>query len=91
MDSSSELTERDRRLLAFERRWRGHTGRKEEAIRATFGLPAARYYQLVNALIDSPAALAADPQLVYALRAARGERVQARARNTFRVLLPESV
>jgi len=80
-----ELSERDARVLDFERRPFRHHGWKEEAIRVEFGLPAARYYQLVNAVIDKPAALIADPQLVYRLRAAREARVAARASRRFGV------
>lgn len=81
----STLTERDRRVLAFEQKWWRHAGAKEEAIRVEFGLPAARYYQLVNALADQPAALEAEPQLVYRLREARAARTSTRAARSFRV------
>jgi hypothetical protein len=36
-------------------------GSKEQAIRDSFGLSATRYYQLLNALLDNPAALERDP------------------------------
>lgn len=80
---NDELSDRDARVLDFERRHFRHHGRKEEAIRVEFGLPAARYYQLVNAVIDKPAALVADPQLVYRLRAARAARTATRASRRF--------
>ena len=38
--------------------------RGEEAIKELFGLSATRYYQVLNALVDRPEALAADPMLV---------------------------
>lgn len=79
----AHLSERDLEILEFEKRWLTHRGAKEEAIRVTFRLSAARYYQLVNALIDSPAALMAEPQLVYRLRNARKRRTTARASRTY--------
>lgn len=74
------LTERDQAILAFERQWWSHAGAKEEAIRIRLGLSAARYYQLLGALIDSPQALAADPMLVKRLQRMRQSRSEARAR-----------
>lgn len=77
------LAERDRDLLAFEARWTRHSARKEEAIRTAFSLSAARYYQLLNAVIDSPAALRHDPLLVRRLQRAREARARARAASAF--------
>ncbi|MFE0592714.1 DUF3263 domain-containing protein [Micromonospora echinospora] len=74
------LTERERGILAFERHWWRHAGAKEQAIRDTFGLSATRYYQLLNALLDNPAALAADPLLVGRLRRLRSSRARNRRR-----------
>lgn len=79
-----ELPERDARILAFEREWWRHVGAKEDAIRAEFALSAARYYQLLNAVIDSPAAVRHDPMLVRRLLRARDARVNARAARVFR-------
>jgi hypothetical protein len=39
-------------------------GAKEQAIRLRFDLSATRYYQMLNALIDRPEALAHDPMVV---------------------------
>ena len=55
------LTRRDREILAFERQWWKYAGAKEQAIRELFDMSTTRYYQVLNALIDTPAALAADP------------------------------
>lgn len=77
------LSERDTRMLAFERQWTGHSGAKEHAIRSEFGLSPARYYQLLNALIDSPAAVRRDPMLVGRLQRARAARTLARAERAF--------
>jgi Protein of unknown function (DUF3263) len=76
---AAALGDRDVAILAFERTWWRHAGAKEEAIREEFGLSAARYYQLLGALIDSPAALAHDPMLVKRLQRIRDARVARRA------------
>jgi hypothetical protein len=76
----SELTDRERQVLAFERRWWRHAGAKEQAIRDIFGISATRYYQILNGLLDNPAALAADPVLVNRLRRLRAARVRTRRR-----------
>jgi hypothetical protein len=72
------LDGRSREILAFERRWWRHAGAKEQAIRDTFGLSSTRYYQLLNALLDNPAALAHDPVLVGRLRRLRAWRSRSR-------------
>jgi hypothetical protein len=77
--SSSELSERDREILEFERQWWKYAGAKETAIRESFDMSATRYYQVLNALIDRPEALADDPLLVRRLRRMRAERQRARS------------
>lgn len=72
------LSERDEQVLAFERQWWKYAGAKEQAIRELFDMSATRYYQVLNALIDSPAALAHDPMLVKRLRRMRSSRQRAR-------------
>lgn len=74
----SELSDRDREILAFERRWWKYAGAKEEAARELFDLTATRYYQVLSSLIDSPAALEHDPMLVKRLRRLRSTRQRAR-------------
>lgn len=73
------------RLLAFEDAWSGRTGAKASAIRAEFGVAPARYYQLLSAILDSPAALRHDPLLVRRLQRMRDARAAARASRTFRI------
>jgi len=73
------LTERDRELLRFERQWWKYAGAKEQAIREQFDMSATRYYQLLNALIDTSDALAFDPLLVKRLRRLRSTRQRTRA------------
>lgn len=73
------LTERECEMLAFERKWWKHAGAKEQAIRDTFDLSATRYYQVLNALLDNPAALEHDPVVVGRLRRLRSTRTRGRA------------
>ncbi|QHY96370.1 hypothetical protein SSPS47_14725 [Streptomyces sp. S4.7] len=70
----SELTERDRAVLAVEKRsWPG-PGAKERVIRERLGISPTRYYQLLGALIDDPLALVHDPVTVNRLRRIRDAR-----------------
>ncbi|MDN4475491.1 DUF3263 domain-containing protein [Demequina sp. SYSU T00192] len=73
------LTERDADILSFERGWWRFAGAKEDAVRERFGLTATQYYQVLNSLIDDPAALAHDPVLVQRLRRMRATRGRGRA------------
>ncbi|MEV0256140.1 DUF3263 domain-containing protein [Streptomyces sp. NPDC050732] len=68
------LSERDRAVLALERRpWPG-PGAKERAIREELGMVPVRYYQVLNALLDDARALAHDPITVNRLRRVRESR-----------------
>jgi len=78
-ESGDGLGRRDREILAFERQWWKYAGAKEQAIRELFDMSATRYYQVLNALIDTPAALAADPMLVKRLRRLRASRQRQRS------------
>lgn len=69
-----QLDERSKAILDFERSWWKGPGSKERAIREHFGLSAARYYQLLNRLIDRADAIAYDPMLVRRLRRLRATR-----------------
>jgi hypothetical protein len=73
-----ELSDRDRAVLSFEQKWTVSGGAKEAAIRATFHVSAARYFQLVNSLIDRPEALQQDPVLVKRLLRQRDQRLRRR-------------
>lgn len=75
---STELSERDLEILQFERQWWKYAGAKEAAIKDLFDMSATRYYQVLNALIDNPAALAADPMLIKRLRRLRSQRQRTR-------------
>jgi Protein of unknown function (DUF3263) len=74
-----ELSERDREIIAFERQWWKYAGAKEQAIRELFDMSATRYYQVLNALIDNPAALEADAMLIKRLNRLRSTRQRARS------------
>ncbi len=76
---ASGLSERDQQILEFERQWWKYAGAKEQAVRELFDMSATRYYQLLNALIDRPEALEADPMLVKRLRRLRSARQRARS------------
>ncbi|ROS78779.1 DUF3263 domain-containing protein [Cellulomonas sp. PhB143] len=73
------LDERGRQILDFERQWWKYAGAKEEAVRDLFDMSATRYYQTLNALIDTEAALAYEPMLVKRLRRLRSTRHRARS------------
>ena len=77
--AAAMLSERDRGILEFERQWWKYAGAKEQAIRDLFDMSATRYYQILNALIDTPEALAYDPMLVKRLRRMRASRQRARS------------
>ncbi|MEU3657822.1 DUF3263 domain-containing protein [Streptomyces sp. NPDC032161] len=72
--NTSGLSDRDRAVLALERRsWAG-PGAKERAIREQLGISPTRYYQLLNALLDDRRALEEDPVTVNRLRRVRDAR-----------------
>ncbi|MEO3817514.1 DUF3263 domain-containing protein [Plantactinospora sp. B24E8] len=77
---ATRLTDREREILAFERRWWKHAGAKEQAIRDSFDISATRYYQILNGLLDNPDALAVEPVLVARLRRLRATRSRSRRR-----------
>jgi hypothetical protein len=74
-----ELSARDTEILTFERQWWKFAGAKEQAIRDKFQMSATRYYQVLNALIDKPEALAQDPLLIKRLRRLRATRQRNRS------------
>lgn len=76
---TGELTEQEQRILALERQWWKYAGAKDQAISDQLGISAVSYYQLLNRLIGTEAALAHDPMLVKRLRRQRDARQRARA------------
>jgi len=77
--AQAPLTDREREVLAFERQWWKYAGAKEQAIKELFDMSGTRYYQVLNALIDNPAALEADPMLIKRLRRLRASRQRQRS------------
>ncbi len=73
------LSERDMRILAFERSWWRIPGAKERDILEVFGIPVTRYYQLLNELIDRAESAEFDPVLVTRLRRQRSRRQRMRS------------
>ena len=74
MDHIEPLDPLARDLLDFEGGSWKLTIAKERAIRERFGLSPTRYYQLLNRVVDLPAALGYDPMLVRRLRRIRASR-----------------
>lgn len=68
------LTDAELAILDLERSWWKHPGAKATAIHARLGMSETRYYQQLNALIDRPEALAADPLTVRRLLRLRDRR-----------------
>lgn len=73
------LTTRDLAVLTIERSWWKYAGRKDTVIRDRFGCSSTRYYQVLNELIDRPAAMAHDPLTVKRLSRLRDERQRQRS------------
>ncbi|MBW3595146.1 MAG: DUF3263 domain-containing protein [Actinobacteria bacterium] len=71
MQEQRELTQRDLDILDFERTWWKHAGVKEQAIKERFEMSATKYYQVLNELLELPAALEYDPILVKRLKRLR--------------------
>ena len=77
--AATPLTDTEVAILDIERQWWKYSGAKETAIRERFDMSATRYYQVLNALIDEPAALAHDPLLIRRLRRLRDARARRRS------------
>lgn len=75
----SSLTNLEMRILAFERSWWRSPGAKEREILEVLEMAPTRYYQLLNELIDRPAAAQFDPALVARLRRRRAVRNKLRS------------
>ncbi|HPE12778.1 MAG: DUF3263 domain-containing protein [Actinobacteria bacterium] len=73
----SQLTDRDRAILEFEKHWWRFEGAKQQAIREQLQLSPTRYYQVLNDLVDDPAALLAEPVVVRRLQRQRQSRRKA--------------
>jgi hypothetical protein len=80
--SASELSQRERALIDFEREWWQLDSRKDVGIRARFQMSASSYYRALNGLIDRAEAMAYDSLTVLRLRKrreqARRDRIEGR-------------
>lgn len=76
-----ELADEDRAIIRLAGEFWADAAAKEAAIRARFGISPVRFYQRLAVLMDSQAALAAEPVIVHRLRRIRTAR---RARLTRR-------
>lgn len=72
------LDDHQRAVLDFAARTYRYPGARETDIRDTFGISQVRYEQILNALIDTDAALAYAPVTVKRLRRLREARARAR-------------
>ena len=72
------LTQRDRKILDFERAWWTEAEPKDAQIRELFELSTTRYHQLLAELLDDEEALSYDPLVVRRLRRQRDRRRRAR-------------
>jgi hypothetical protein len=79
----TELTRAQMEILEFERATWKYAGRRDTVILERFGHSRWRHAQIVLHLIDQPAALAYDAQLVNRLRNLRDKRRTARTRGTW--------
>jgi hypothetical protein len=68
-----------RTILAIERKTWLFPGVKEQRVRADLDVTMTRYYQMVNALIDTELALQIDPATTYRLRHIRDARQRSRS------------
>lgn len=66
-----QLTDQERAILDMEKKRFKYQGSKEQAISKYLGLTPIAYYQQLNALIDTPRAIAAEPALTRRLRLIR--------------------
>jgi hypothetical protein len=78
-DTTPALTDDEPAMSELERSWFTYAGAKEAAIVERFGVSASVHYLRLNALIDRPDALAADPMTVRRLQRMRDARRRLRS------------
>jgi hypothetical protein len=72
---NAAFTDDHRAMLDFEATAAGMPhGRKEDLIRQKFNMTSIRYHQVINSLIDHPAALEHNPQLINRLSRIRDKK-----------------
>jgi hypothetical protein len=72
--TTTELTDEERGILDLERSWWKFPGAKETEIRARFDMSLTRYCQVLDRLMDEPAAEVWDAALCRRLRRLREAR-----------------
>ncbi len=72
------LTDQQVEILSFEKKFFKYAGVKERAITTELGMTPIQYYQQVFALLDHPAAAAAEPALMSRLNNMRAGRQRRR-------------
>lgn len=60
-------------MLDLEREHPRYNGAKDDAIRRRLNMSATSYFQILNQLLDDPAALESDPVLLNRLRRVRNQ------------------
>ena len=75
-----DLSEVEVAVLEFEQSWWKYPAAKKIAVDDKFGWSITRYYQVLGALIETPAALAHDPLTVNRLRRLKAARSAQRSR-----------
>ncbi|MDE0573714.1 DUF3263 domain-containing protein [Demequina sp. B12] len=78
--TQSMLSAQDKAVLAMEGRWWSSASAKEDAIRDELSMSATHYYQVLGALLESPAALEHAPMVVTRLQRLRDSRRRGSAR-----------
>lgn len=65
------MNDLEREVLDLEREYPRYNGAKDDQIRRRLNMSATSYFQILNRLLDDPAALEADPVLINRLRRIR--------------------
>ena len=73
------LTDEEKAIIDFARRWYRYAGKQEQDIRDEFGISATRYWARFNLLLDRPEALAYDGPTINRYRRMRKARQEARS------------
>jgi hypothetical protein len=73
----TSLTDRQHRILTFERQWWKHVDARTTTVRELFSCSPVQYRRELDEILDLPEALAYDPLLVKRLRRRREERATA--------------
>ena len=84
--AESGLSDREKVILDIASQWFRHAGAREQLIGDRLGISATRFYQELNALIDTERALAYAPVTVHRLLEDRDRRRAARSARQLRAV-----